>query len=165
MYVIFLVIAYAAACWKWGDWKRWREFYPTILYMVIANLTCAYVFYEYRLWIFKSFMGDSVTCLVIKDFISPSAIILFLTHYPKGAFKQTIYILAWAAVNTVLESVAYLLNGITYDHGWSLLCSFLLLVIAFALARLHYRRPLLAWLPSLAAGAATALVFGLPYPR
>lgn len=165
MYVFILVAAYASACWKWGDWKRWKEFYPTILYMIISNLTCAYVFYEYRLWIFESFMGDSVTCLVIKDFIYPPAVILFLTHYPKGVFKQALYILIWALVNTVLEYIACLLGGIHYDHGWNLLWSFILLVIAFALVRLHYKRPLWVWLPSIAAGAATVLIFGMPYPR
>ncbi len=102
-------------------------------------------------------MGDSMTCLVIKDLIYPPAVILFLTHYPKGVFKQVIYILFWAVVNTVLEYIAYLFGGIYYDHGWNLLYSFILLVIAFALVRLHYKRPLLVWLPSLAAGLVTAL--------
>jgi len=165
MYVFALVAAYAAACFKWGAWKRWREFYPTILYMIIANLTYAVIFFEHRLWIFVSFMGDSMICLVMKFLIYPSAVILFLTHYPRGAFRQLLYITFWAAANTLLEYVAYAFGGIYYDHGWNLLWSFVLLEIAFALVRLHHKRPLLAWLPSVALGAATALIFGLPYPR
>jgi hypothetical protein len=165
MFVIALTVAYAAACWKWGAWRRWREFYPSILYMVVANLTYAFVFYEYRLWIFSSFMGDTITCLVIKDLAYPSAVILFLTHYPEGAIKQLLYILGWAVVNTGLEYVALILGGIYYEHGWTLLWSFVLIVIAFALVRLHQKKPLLVWIPSIVCGAAFALIFGLPYPR
>lgn len=165
MYVFALAIVYAAACWKWGAWRRWKEFYPTILYMIIGNLTCAYVFYEYPLWMFNSFAGDTMMCLVIKDLIYPPAVILFLTHYPEGAVKQLLYITAWAAVNTLLEYIAYVLGGIYYEHGWSLLWSFVLLLIGFALVRLHYKKPLFVWIPSLICGIAAALIFGLPYPR
>lgn len=165
MYVFALFIAYAAACFKWGAWRRWEEFYPTILYLIIGSLTCAYVFFEYRLWIFISFMGDSVTCLIIKNLIYPPAVILFLTHYPEGFVKQLLYITGWAAVNTMLEYIACVLGGIYYDHGWTLLCSFILFFIAFALVRLHYKKPLLVWIPSLACGAALALIFKIPYPR
>lgn len=165
MFVIALFIAYSAACWKWGDLKRWREFYPSILYMIVANLTYAYVFSEYRLWIFNGFMGDTVTSLFIKDLIYPPAVILFLSNYPEGAVKQGLYILVWAAVNTLFEYIAFVFGGIYYEHGWSLLYSFILLAIAFALVRLHYKKPLLVWIPSLVFGAAVALIFGLPYPR
>lgn len=165
MYTFALVAAYAAVCYKWGAWRRWREFYPTILYMIIGNLTCSYVFYQYRLWIFSSFMGDTMTCMVIKDLIYPSAVILFLTHYPEGAMKQLLYILGWAVVNTALEYFALLLGGIYYDHGWTLFWSFILLFAAFALVRLHYKKPLLVWIPSLVCGAAMALLFRLPFPR
>lgn len=165
MYVFALVILYAAACWKWGAWRRWREFYPTILYMLIGNLTCSYVFYEYRLWIFDSFAGDTIMCLAIKDLIYPSAVILFLTHYPECFWKQFCYITVWAAVNTFLEFIAFKIGGIHYDHGWNLFWSFILLEIAFALVRLHYKKPLLVWLPSLACGIAMALIFKIPFPR
>lgn len=165
MFVFALVVIYAAACFKWGAWRRWREFYPTILYLIIANLTYAYVFYGHRLWVFNSFMGDSMTCLIIKDFIYPFAVILFLTHYPQRKFLQALYILGWAAANTFIEYIAFVLGGIYYEHGWSLSWSFLLLCIAFALIRLHYIKPFFVWLPSLACGIAAALIFGLPYPR
>jgi hypothetical protein len=123
------------------------------------------MFYEYQLWTFDSFMGDSFTCLLIKDLIYPPAVILFLTHYPEGAVKRIVYISGWAAAGTLLEFIAFLLSGIYYDHGWNIWWSFALLVIAFALVRLHYRKPLLVWLPSLACGIAVSFIFGLPFPR
>lgn len=165
MIVLVLVVLYAALCYKWGAWKRWREFYPTIQYMIIANLAYNYVFYEYPLWLFDGFMGDTVLCIIMKFLIYPSAVILFLTHYPVGFWKQVVYILGWAAINTAFEYVAFLTGGIHYYHGWGLLASFVLLIIAFALVRLHYKRPLFVWLPSLASSAAVIIIFGLPYPR
>jgi len=29
---------YLFAAWKWGDWKNWREYYPTILFFIIGDL-------------------------------------------------------------------------------------------------------------------------------
>lgn len=31
-------ILYILVCLKWGDWRNWRKYYPTILYVIIWDL-------------------------------------------------------------------------------------------------------------------------------
>jgi len=111
-------------------------------------------------------MGDSLTLPYNKRPDIPFGVILYLTHYPEGAFKQALYIIGWAALNTALEYIACLLGGIYYDHGWNLPWSFALLAIGFSLVppaiiksrcssgylRLYWER-------------LSRFIFGLPFPK
>jgi hypothetical protein len=162
MIAIILSAASIAACIKWGAWKRWREFYPTILYLIIGNLTYSFVFTGYWLWSYHNFLGHIITGLINKFLIYPPVVILFLTHYPAGKWKQAGYILAWAAGGTLIEAVSFLIGDINYHHGWNLFFSFLLFFGAFIFIRLHNKKPFIVWPVSLLCGIATALIFGLP---
>lgn len=151
-----------AACYKWGAFRRWRDFYGTILYVIIGDLAYQFVFCDYRLWTYTGILGHTYTALVISFLIFPPAVILYLTHFPAGYLKQTLYITIWAAVNTLIELAACAINGLRYENGWSLFWSFVLFFVAFTLIRAHSLKPLLVWPLSLACGIACALVFGLP---
>lgn len=50
MFRIAVAAGFAAACAISGGWKKWREFYPTILYVIIGDLAYNFVFYRYDLW-------------------------------------------------------------------------------------------------------------------
>jgi hypothetical protein len=39
-------------------------------------------------------------------------------------------------------------GGIYYDHDWTIGCPLLFLIVMFPLLRLHYKRPLLAYIAS-----------------
>lgn len=162
MIVIILTVVLIAACWKWGAWRKWREFYPTILYVIIGNLAYDFVFSDWTLWVYRSFMGATYVGLINDFLIYPSGVMLFLTHYPEGKWKQVGYILVWTVSSTLIEYISILLGGLEYFHGWSLLWSFLLFLGMFALIRLHYKKPLFVWPISLICGVAAALIFGLP---
>ncbi len=160
--IILLAAGYAAACFKWGAWRRWRDFYNTILYVIIGDLAYQFVFCDHRLWTYTGPLGHTYTALIITFIVFPPAIILYLTHFPSGFLKQAFYITIWAALNTFFELVAYVINGLRYENGWNLFWSFMLFFIAFILIRIHYIKPLLIWPISLACGIACALIFGLP---
>lgn len=164
MLVIILSALLAGACFKWGAWKRWREFYPTILYIIVGNLAYSFVFCEYFLWGYNSFMGQTYTGLIVNFLIYPPMVILFLTHYPEGKLKQILYILGWSASGTLIEFVAFLTDGIYYQNGWCIWWSSALFVGTFILLRVHHKRPLIVWPVSLASGIAVALIWGLPLP-
>lgn len=161
MFIIGLVIAYAAACFKWGAWRRWREYYPTILYAIIGDFAYNFVFHDHTLWLYDGIFSHTTADVIAAFLLFPSIIILFLTHWPKGWVRQGLYVLAWAAVNALFEYISVVLGLFSYDHGWGVLWSFGLLVGAFIMARVHYRKPLIAWPVSFALGLATALAFGL----
>lgn len=164
MLIVVLSVLSLTTCYKWGAWKRWREFYPTILYVIIGDLTYNYVFHDYPLWAYDTILGGVLSCLIIYFIIYPPVTILFLTHYPLSRKKQALYILAWAAGGTLIETGALLADGINYYRGWNLFWSFTLFVGLFSFARLHYKRPLLTWAISFLCGIAISLIFGLPFP-
>lgn len=160
--ITLLAAGYIAACFKWGVWRRWRDFYNTVLYVIIGDLAYQFVFNDYRLWTYPGVLGHTYTALIITFIIFPPAIILYLTHFPSGFLKQVLYIIIWAVVNTLIELAACIMNGLRYEHGWTLYWSFILFFIAFILIRAHHLRPLLVWPVSLACGVVCALIFGLP---
>ena len=160
--ILLLVIGYAAACYKWGGWKQWRDYYSTILYVIIGDLAYQFVFKDYRLWTYTGMLGHTYTALILMFLVFPPAILLFLAHVPSGLLKKTIYITAWAIVNTAVEWIACRTNGLHYAHSWGILWSFALFVIAFILIWVHYKRQLLVWPVSLACGVACAIIFKLP---
>ena len=163
MVTITLTVLYAAACYKWGAWRKWREYYPTILYAIIGDIGYNFVFHDHTLWLYDSFFNHTTMDVIATFLMFPSIVILFLTHWPSTWFKQALYVLAWSAANTLFEYIGVLAGTFKYDHGWGIPWSFALLVGAFIMLRLHHKKPLLAWPISFALGLVTALVFALPF--
>lgn len=161
--IFVFVLLYIGACLKWGAWRRWKEFYPSILYAVIGDLSYNFVFHDYSLWRYSGFLNHTTTDLLIAFFVFPCVVILFLTHWPQGRFKQAVYILAWSGANTLIEAVSRMLGQFTYEHGWNVFYSFCCFNTAFILIKLHSRHPLIVWPVSAALAALTMLVFGLPF--
>lgn len=150
---------------KLGAWMRWREYYPTILYIILGNLAYFYVFHEYELWLYSSFLGNIYTGLAITFLIYPPMVALYLEYFPERKVMQAVYILSWTAIGTLIEYFACLSGGIIYDHGWNLLWSTIIFIGSFILLRVHYRHPLIVWPISLLCAVAVALIFGLPFPQ
>ena len=83
MITIGLIILLAAACYKWGAWRRWRKFYPTILYVIIGDLSYNFVFHDHTLWLYDSLFNHTTLDILAAFLMFPSIVILFLTHWPK----------------------------------------------------------------------------------
>jgi hypothetical protein len=160
--ILLLAAGYGIACYKWGAWRQWREYYATILYVIIGDLAYQFVFCDYRLWMYTGILGNCFTSLIITFIVFPPAVILYLSHYPAGFLKQALYILAWTVGNTMIEAIALVTHGLRYDHQWSLIWSFLLFLIAFILIRAHYKKPLVVWPISLACGIVCCFLFRIP---
>lgn len=150
-------------CYKWGNWKNWKEYYPTILYVVIGDLAYNFVFFEFTLWEYKSLVNHTFSDLLIAITVFPCAVILFLTHFPQGFLKKTLYISLWAAGNTLIEFISVSMNGMAYDHGWTIFYSLGLYFFAFILVRLHLKHPLIAWPISGVFAYLTMLLFKIPF--
>jgi hypothetical protein len=165
MITIILTVLCAIVCFKWGAWRRWREYYPTILYVIIGDMAYNFVFHDHTLWLYDGVFNHTTSDIIAAFLMFPSVVILYLTRWPKRIVTQALYILAWAAFNTLFEYISVVLGVFEYDHGWGILWSFGLLVIAFIMMRLHYRKPLVAWPISAVLALLTALAFGLPIGR
>lgn len=46
MFRIILVLVFVIIAWKWGDWKNWKLYYPTILFMILGDFV--YIFLTYK---------------------------------------------------------------------------------------------------------------------
>jgi hypothetical protein len=161
MVLIIMSLLSVFLCYKWGEWKNWKLYYPTILFYVVADFNHMLLTYNKELWSIKAFWNDTLADYIISLVIAPAIIILFLTHYPKRILKQVGYILLYVAVFTFIEYAAYVSGGITYDNGWNLAWTFFLYISAFVLLRLHYKRPLLAWLLFIVSVVVVKLCFDI----
>ena len=54
MFRIILVLVFVIIAWKWGDWKNWKLYYPTILFMILGDFVYIFLTYKKPLWILES---------------------------------------------------------------------------------------------------------------
>lgn len=161
---------YIFAAWKWGDWKNWREYYPTILFFIIGDLLYHFLFYDYfPLWKFNPIPFDEklgITGTHISLFIMfikyPCTILLYLGNFPIERLKQFIYIGVWILIYTANELLTHSFGGINHYNGWNEWWSVLFNCAMFSLLALHHYRPLITWLLSFAFILFLWTVFGVP---
>lgn len=168
---IILNVLFILAAWRWGDWRNWRKYYPTILYLLIGDLLYNFLCYNYPLWKFNAvsfdkFIYSNHTLITLGiDFINfPAIVLMYLGNYPNGKIKPLLYIFfAWVLFNTTIEFTSLTtIKGIAHYNGWDIWWSILLNIIFFVMLRVHYLRPLLAWVISFGIIILFWLYFGLP---
>lgn len=161
---VTMVGCFLFAVWRWGDWRRWRIYYPTMLFAISVNLFASYVSYHHDLWIFNpdALVRSHTVVEIISTFvIMPATVLVYLSNFPAaGRVLQGAYVLAWVAVYSALETADTLLGGISYANGWSLAYSYLFDCAMFPIFSLHHSRPLLGWLATLAMAAYILTAFG-----
>lgn len=159
-------LAGIAVCWKWGDWRNWRLYYPTILYLMVGNLVCDYLLHGRQMWGFGKFIDAyPVLSLAVMLLLYPATVILYLTFLPKPAGRQALYVLLWVGIYTAIEMLAYLTGGFCYHSCWNIWLSLAFNAIMFPLLLLHYKKPLLVWPLSAAICFLFLWWFGIPLAR
>ncbi len=162
--MLFIVVA----AWRFGDWKNWTLYYPTILFTVLGTFIYSLVSYNFPLWEFESPLlkttgSDLLFCLI--GF--PAAILLYLTYLQKIQSGKKVfiltYILAWVAIFTLIELLSYKLGFFSYHNGWNLGWSLLFNCIMFLLMWLHYRKPPWAWALAVVTGSFIVIYFSIPF--
>jgi len=143
---------YAAAAYFLADWRNWRKYYPTYLFMLVANFFAAIVTFNHTLWIFKpTFLlaNHTLTEFYIAFVAYLGTVMLFLSRYPKQNLMWQIgWILLWVGAYTLSELIPQYLGLVGYSHGWSLGWSIVHNLIMFPLIKLHHISPVWAWLVS-----------------
>lgn len=160
---IVIAIVFICLCFKWGDWRNWKLFYPTILFFIISNLSYDILTYSKPLWLYGgSFWNHTFADYFIAFFTFPSVIILFLSNFPKN-LKQVWYITLWVFGMSFLEYIVHIKGGIRYYNGWNLGWSILFNSIMFPLLFLNYKKPLLSWIVSIVLAFAFMFIFKVPF--
>ncbi|MEW5548418.1 CBO0543 family protein [Peribacillus frigoritolerans] len=84
---------------KWGNWRRWRDYYPTILFFIIGDLLYSCLLFNHQLWTYKEiFFGiriprnDLIISLIIMFLAYPLTIMIYLGRFPQSKRKQSFWI-------------------------------------------------------------------------
>lgn len=141
-----LAIIGNVVCWRLKYWKNWKEYYPTILFVYVGNLIYDVLTHSRPLWSFGNLIFKyPILDLMVMALLYPATVILYLSHYPSGFYKQVLYVLMWSAIFDVSELVAWCTNGFDYYNGWTIIYSIIFNLIMFPVIRLHHKKPLFVW--------------------
>ncbi len=164
IYRPILAIMFFLFCLKWGDWKNWRKYYPTMLYTVVWDLLNNFFTVNYPLWrLDHPILKQTFSELIIAFVYYPSSILLYLPYVPRESIvKQILQIAFWTLLFSLLEGIAITTHNISYYNGWNFWWSVGFNVIAFSMIRLHYENPLLAWPISVLLFLIFMIIFKLP---
>ncbi|SFB06565.1 MULTISPECIES: CBO0543 family protein [unclassified Bacillus (in: firmicutes)] len=142
MVALVYSILWILAAWKWGDWKNWSKYYPTILFASIGNLIYEVVCSEYPMWLMEpnGLPNRTLPILLLVIVGMPLSVFLYLSYYPfkKSKTKQAMHIFLFVAIFVVLEYASVKLGSITYHNGWNLYWSTLFNIVMFSILRLHH---------------------------
>ncbi|WP_077617082.1 CBO0543 family protein [Bacillus sinesaloumensis] len=146
------------ALFVWGDWRNPKKYYSTYLFFLLGDFLYLYFFSDYYpMWSyapqgFDEDIGLTNTHVVLSIMAIkyPATILIFLGRYPgdQSWVKQLIYILMWSSIYGINEALDLFFGLITYDNGWSIWWSVLFNFVMFSILRLHFVRPLRAWVAS-----------------
>lgn len=133
--------------WRWGDWKHWREYHATMLYISLCDILYYYFVETEHLWHYKgdSFISYRAADLLHAFITLPGAALLFLSNFPASLPKQILHVLKWTAIFVSVEWIAGLAGMISYKHDWSLMWSIPFNLVMFPMLRIHHQKPLLAY--------------------
>jgi hypothetical protein len=144
--LLSILILLASA--RWGDWKNWKQYYPTMLFISIANLMYKLFAHTYfHLW---ELVPDFIIFNKLSVFflhgliINPFSAFLFLSKYPKDKFRQFYHTLLWVIIYLSVEWVAVEIGSIVHDNGWNMGWSAVFVLTMFPMLRLHFLHPFIA---------------------
>ncbi|MGO4886715.1 CBO0543 family protein [Anaerobacillus sp. MEB173] len=150
--------------WIWGDWRNWKKYHTTILFVALGNLLYNFLTAGFFLWrLDADFISNhSLTEMLYTFIVFPATVILFLGNFPtdwKGKLKR---VLKWIMIYVAWETVFVFTGSIEYQYGWNLGWSAAFDVIMFPLLRLHESRPLLTYFLSGIVAVAVLWWFKVP---
>jgi hypothetical protein len=151
MHFIFNAL-FLIAGWKWGDWKRWRAYYPTILFFICGDLLKNFLLYNYPMWTYEeSILGESILSnhtfisLMIMFVVYPSTILIYLGRFPNTKGKQFFWYSLWVFIYSLTEYINYRYLSLIHHHnGWTIGWSILFNMIMFFMFWVHHKNPLVA---------------------
>jgi len=148
MFIVFGIL-FLLMGWRFGDWRNFKKYYPTILYFIIGDLLYNLFTYNAPLWKYsKDFIFPNHTLVNLWTMITiyPATVLTYLFHFPKKKIRQIFYILFWVIVFIIWELLNLHIFGlINHSNGWNMWWSFLFDIIIFIMLPIHHKRPLVAW--------------------
>lgn len=147
-----------------GDFRHWKEFHSTMLYIAVGNLMYNFLAANYLLWRFNPdiMSNHTLTEVVYTCVVFPGTALMFLSTFPKTSKRITFHYITWIGLYVGFEIMFLFLNKIYYQYGWNLGWSALFDCIMFPMLRLHSKKPLLAYLLSIPIAVFFIIYFDVP---
>ena len=164
MFHVILGLVSVIIAWKWGDWRNWRLYYPTIVFLMLGDLIQMVITYNYPLWTYNSqFFSHTISNLIVTFTVFPCVVMLFIPYHPqKGIIKKCLYMLSLSLSFTLIEWFSNLLGFFSYYHNWNIWCSLVFNIILIPLVRIHYHDPRLALPLATILGLGIVILFKIP---
>lgn len=160
---VVLTIIVLATTWYWGDWRKWKQYYPTILFWALGNTIYCYLTVNKPLWKFTTIIPTTMANMAMVLVIFPSACLLYLPYFPKRSIlKKLLYILIWTFIFSFIEWWSLVIHHFAHFNGWNLTYSIIFNFGMFILLQIHYKEPRWAWLISFATGVFIMTYFEIP---
>ena len=153
------------ASYKWGHWRDWRKYYPTILFSIMGELIYFTLTYNHPLWEAVSpSMNITFNHLLIDLIAFPAIGLLLLSNFPakKNYLKRGLYLILWIIGAVATEGLMFLFGYYKYSNGWSLLLSAAFDSVLIPLIVIHQKYPPLAWVIGTILGTSIFLYFNIP---
>ncbi len=149
----------------WGNWKQWRDYHASMLFIATAGLLYEYIVKDYRLWKFHPDLlyGHDMTVLVYALITMPVSILLFLSHFPERWSYRLMYILLWSGIYIVIEWILNVFGRISYSNGWKFWHSFIFDIALFSIISLHQYKPFRAYILSIFIIIFLIVYFKVPF--
>src|SRR5665648_236270 len=65
--ILLLTCLFVLVCYKWGDWRNWKTYYATILFLIAGDFIYYYVAGAKPLWQYTSkLFPGTITTLIIS---------------------------------------------------------------------------------------------------
>ncbi|WP_227939396.1 CBO0543 family protein [Alkalihalobacillus deserti] len=152
MHIIYNILYFLAA-WRWGDWRNWQNYYPTILFLILGDLLHNFLAYDHSLWIFRenlhpSLLTNHTSISLMYMLVSyPATILIYLKYFFKTDKwrKRVFHYVLWVLIYITAEFINLHFGLFTHHNGWEYGYSVLFVMMMFLLFPIHYRKPLLAW--------------------
>lgn len=160
---LLLTMIVLAFTFQFGDWRHWKQYYPTILFWALGNFICLYLTIDKPLWNFTTHIPTTLAEILMALIIFPCVVFLFLPYFPKiNILLKLLYICIWAFIFSFIEWWAIQIDHFAHYNGWNITCSVIFNLIMFTLLQIHYRDPRWAWLISLVTGVFIMTYFKIP---
>jgi hypothetical protein len=164
----FLIVSLWILTWRFSDWRNWRKYYPTILFIILFSLFTFVLTCDYPLWLYHDtlFSPNRMISEFRLDFLLfPAIILLYLTFYPyaSGMLRQLTYIAIWGIVWSLIEAFYVFLKILTYHNGWNIWWTVVVWFTMFTLIAIHHRKPMLALLIHVIFSLFAINYFNIPF--
>ena len=169
--ILILLLVYALFGLKYGNWKDFYSYYPTLLFFIIGDLISQFLLYDYPMWQFKTVtpFGDSIhlnhtiisLCKMVVQYTATIAI--FIGRLPSTGWGKTGWVFLWTGIYGLTEGISHALGIMTYHNGWHYGWDILFNLMMFTVLIVHHKNPLIGWIISFPIIVFLFLYFNVPF--